>query len=126
MMGERRDGQGRVGDTSADHHVRAGLKRRQQGIGAEIGVGADERQTDIAERARLVHHRRVRPDERRHVIPFDAGDLDARPVRLARDVDDALGRGARVGRAHIGDDPWCPASLQTGSNARIRRSSSAL
>lgn len=85
MMGERGDRKRGVGDAPADHHIRAGLKRRQQRIRTQIRVRADDGQPDIAERARLVHEGHVPADQRADVVALDAGDLHAGKPDLTGD-----------------------------------------
>ena len=42
-VGDRCDEERRIGDAAGDQHLRAGSKRRQDLLDAEIGVGRDER-----------------------------------------------------------------------------------
>ena len=66
--------------------VGAGLERRQDRVGAEIGVHADDRPADVGQRARLVHEWLCRAARyARDVVAFDAGDLQAVKPELARD-----------------------------------------
>ena len=102
-MRERREEHRRIGEPAADDHVGVGLERRHDRVGAEIGVHADHRHADVGERAGLVHEGLIGRHERGDVVAFDAGDLQALEPELARDRERALGRGARIGRAHIGD-----------------------
>ena len=79
------------------------VERRDDGVGAEIGVHADHRHVDVSEAARLVHEWLVGRHQRRDVVAFDAGDLEALEAEFARDRQRPFGRRAWVCRAHIGD-----------------------
>ena len=82
---EGREKHRRVGEPSADDHVGAGCERRDDRVGAEIGIHADHRHVDVGEGAGLVHEGLIGRHQRGDVVAFDAGDLQALEAELARD-----------------------------------------
>jgi hypothetical protein len=74
---ERRQEQAGVGHPPCDHDVGRGLERRQERIGAEIGIGADQRPAHLAHGHAGIRQRRVRADQVADVVALERGDLQA-------------------------------------------------
>ena len=114
-----------IGEPAADDDVSAGLKRRHDGVGAKIGVHADDRHVNIGERTRLVHERLVTRHDPRDIVAFDTCDFEAlSPRSHARSrVRPAAARGLA---APILVMMVVPAVRQGGRSACMRRSRCAL
>jgi hypothetical protein len=120
-VAERRQEQAGVGDPSRDHHVGPGVERRQERIGAEIGIGADQWPADLADRQAGVRQRRVGADQGAYVVALERGDLQAVQAEVARHLR-GPGRGtARIGDPHVGDQPGAvrDAERQDGAQAPL-------
>ncbi len=105
----------RIGGPAAEDEIGAGGDRRQQRLDADIGVGADQPEAGLGDRAALPE-RGLGCDPVRHLVARDPGDAQAVQPQLVRDAPCELGRGAWVGDAHVGEDAGAagPAGGQHG------------
>ncbi len=108
-----------VGHAPGDDHVGARLQRGQQGVAADVGVGAHQRQAHRLHRAARLGQGGVRADQPRHLVALHAGHPQAVQPQLAGHGHGALGGAAGVGRAHVGHHPRAPrpARRQDGAEA---------
>ncbi len=106
MVHDRADKQRRVGDAAGHHHIGAGVERRLDRVGAEIGVGRHHARQQRFERLAGFHQRQFRHalddladivadhDAAGNVAQAEIAGLAAHRARAAR----------RVGGAHVADD----------------------
>ena len=99
-MHRRREKQRRVGDAPGEDDVGAGGERRQQRLGAEVGVGGDQPGV-VGDASAGLQDAVVRLEQAEHVVAGDRRDLE-RDSAAPGDGEHRLCAGDRIRRAHIG------------------------
>src|SRR4029077_15700712 len=74
------------GKPPADYDVCTGIERRNYGVGAQIGIHADDLVLDRRNGPRLVHKWMIGAKAAADVIALDAGDPQAGDAEIARDL----------------------------------------
>ena len=89
-----------VGDAAGEDHIGLLAQALEQRFNAEIGIGGDERFARIeSEGFGEAGGKTVE-----NVVSFNPGDAQADDAEAAGDGGGFNGGGARIGRAHVGDD----------------------
>ena len=122
---QRREEQRRVGHAAGDHHVGPRGQRRQQGLGAQVGVGRDQpfAQLRRTRGAGALHQRHVmRAHPAQHVVARHHRHAQTRQAEFSRHRQHGLPGGLRVCGAHVADHPHplAHAGWQHGAHARLQ------
>ena len=116
--------QRRIGYAASNDDIRSAAQRRQQGVGAEIGVGRDQIPVQATYRLIGLHQRHVVvAHPLQDVVPLDHGDLQSRQSEFSRHVEHRMSGCQRVGGPHVGDDgdTLCMAGRQYGAHALLEQ-----
>ena len=94
----------RVRRAAGDHDIGAGLERLHDRGDANIGVGGNDAVAERGDRLAVVERDIVFEKISEDVVAGDGRDLEAFEAEVSRDLSRRLGRGGRIGCAHVGDD----------------------
>ena len=122
---QRREEQRRVGHPAGDHHVGPCGQGRQQGLGAQVGVGGDQplAQGRGALRPGAFRQRHVvRAHPVQHVVARHHRHAQARQAEFSCHRQHGRPGGLRVRRAHVADHPHAlaHAGRQHGAHTRLQ------
>ena len=116
LVDQRPEDERRIGTAPEDHDLGTARERLGDRIRTEIDVRRDDRLV----RDRDALDDRPRPDlgvvdVGQQVVALDDGDAEVGQAELVGEAEHHVRRGARVGRAEVGDDPD-PASRQSAQD----------
>jgi hypothetical protein len=107
LVHQRRQEERRIRHTSSDDDVRAARQCGQQSLGAEIGVGGNDRRVR-RDRIAALHRGLVQVERGEHIVTRDGGNLDGNP-QATGDGHDRICCRKWIGCAAVRDELDSPA-----------------